>query len=127
MGRERLVRALAEDWKAMEEREKRIGLNEALFREVNEAVSGISADFNTPSFEIICECEDLGCSERIPMTSDAYSALRTNAKQFAVLPGHELRDVEEVVADEGTYYVIEKNTPAARELAERTDPTDPTD
>jgi hypothetical protein len=42
----------------MDERERRIGLNEALFREVNEAVSDINADFEAPDFEIVCECGD---------------------------------------------------------------------
>jgi len=105
----------------MDEREQRIGLNEALFREVNEAVSGISEGFAAPDFEIVCECGDLGCTERIHVTSAAYSALRSESHQFAVVPGHEIPDVERVIADEGGYYVIRKSAPEARELAERTD------
>jgi hypothetical protein len=105
-----------------DERERRIGLNEALFRQVNEAVSDISGDSEAPDFEIVCECGDLGCSERIHITNAAYTAVRSESHQFALVPGHEIPDVEEVVADEGGYYVVRKTAPEARELAERTDP-----
>jgi len=106
----------------VDERERRIGLNEALFRQVNEAVSEISGDFEAPDFEIVCECGELGCSERILITNAAYSALRSESHQFAIVPGHEVPDVEQVIADEGNYYVVEKTDADARELAERTDP-----
>lgn len=105
----------------MDERARRIGLNEALFREVNEAVSSISGD-SAPDFEIVCECGDLGCSERIHITNAAYTALRSDSHQFALVPGHEIPDVEQVIADEGAYSVVRKTAPEARELAERTDP-----
>jgi hypothetical protein len=106
----------------MEERARRIGLNEALFRQVNEAVADINDDFEASDFEIVCECGDLGCSERIHITNAAYTALRGESHQFALVPGHEIPDVEQVIADEGGYYVVRKTAPEARELAERTDP-----
>jgi hypothetical protein len=109
----------------MDERERRLGLNEALFRQVNEAVSDISDDFDAADFEIVCECGDLGCSDRIQITNAAYAALRSESHQFALVPGHEIPDVETVIADEGAYYVVRKDSPAARELAERTDTTKP--
>jgi hypothetical protein len=107
----------------MDERERRIGLNEALFREVNEAVSEVSHKFESSEFEIVCECGSLECQDRIAVTNEAYSALRSDSHQFAVVPGHEIPDVETVIADEGAYYIVRKDAPAARELAERTDPT----
>jgi hypothetical protein len=106
----------------MDERERRIGLNEALFRQVNESVSDISGGLEVPDFEIVCECGDLNCTERIHVTRAAYSALRSESHQFAVVPGHEIPDVETVIADEGTYQVVRKDKLEARALAERTDP-----
>jgi hypothetical protein len=106
----------------MDERDRRIGLNEALFRQVNEAVSNVSGDYDVPDFEIVCECGDMGCTDKIHLTNAAYSALRSESHQFALVPGHETPDVEQVIADAGGYYVVEKSNPAARELAERTDP-----
>jgi hypothetical protein len=109
----------------MDERKRRIGLNEALFRQVNEAVSEISGSggFDAPDFEIVCECGVLECQDRIPVTRGAYAALRSNSHHFAIVPGHEIPDVETVVADEGAYYIVSKDAPEARALAERTDPT----
>jgi hypothetical protein len=105
----------------MDERERRIGLNEALFREVNEAVRDVSVKLDVPDFEVVCECGALDCSERIEMTPAAYRALRTNSHHFALVPGHQVPDVERVISDEDTYLIVEKITPAARELAEDTD------
>jgi len=106
----------------MDERERRIGLNEALFREVNEAVSEVSHRFESSDFEIVCECGSLECQDRIAVKKEAYSALRSDSHQFAVVPGHEIPDVETVIADEGAYYIVRKDAPAAKALAERTDP-----
>lgn len=107
----------------MDERERRIGLNEALFREVNEAVRDVSVQLDASDFEIVCECGALGCSDRIQLTPEAYAALRSDARHFAVVPGHQIPDVEEVITNEGTYLIVEKSAPDARKLAERTDPT----
>jgi hypothetical protein len=107
----------------MDERERRIALNEALFRQVNEAVATVSGDFGASDLEIVCECGRLDCQDRIGFTNAAYSALRSNSHYFAVVPGHEIPEVETVIADEGSYYIVSKDKPEARELAERTDPT----
>ena len=107
----------------MDERDRRIGLNEAMFRQVNESVRDISTDYDVPAFEIVCECGDLNCTDRIQVTQAAYQALRSVSHHFAVLPGHESADVETVIADKGAYYVVRKDAPEARALAERTDPT----
>ena len=66
----------------MDERERRIGLNEALFREVNEAVSGISEKFHSQTFEIVCECGDTACTDRIELTREEYEAVRSESTQF---------------------------------------------
>jgi hypothetical protein len=106
----------------LDEREKRIGLNEALFREVNEAVSGISEQFASPTFEIVCECGDSACTDRIELTREEYEAVRDESDQFAVKHGHEIPDIEKVVSEHGEYVVVVKVSPAAAELAEQTDP-----
>jgi hypothetical protein len=106
----------------LDEREQRIGLNEALFREVNEAVSGIREQFASPTFEIVCECGDSACTDRIELTRDEYEAVRDESDQFAVRYGHEIPDIERVVSEHRDYVVVAKVSPAAPDLAERTDP-----
>jgi hypothetical protein len=106
----------------MDERERRIGLNEALFREVNEAVSGISEKFHSRTFEIVCECGDTDCTDRIELTREAYEAVRSESTQFAIKPGHEIPDVETIVSRHDDYVVVMKVAPEAAEMAEETDP-----
>jgi hypothetical protein len=106
----------------VDERERRIGLNEALFREVNEAVSGISEKFHSGTFEIVCECGNTSCTDRIELTRDEYEAVRSESTRFVIKPGHEIPDVETTVGSHDNYVVVMKVAPEAAEMAERTDP-----
>jgi hypothetical protein len=56
------------------------------------------------------------------MTVDEYEAVRAKATQFAVAPGHEIPDIERVVARQPSYFVVEKQDPDAEEVARETDP-----
>jgi hypothetical protein len=107
-------------------REERIGLNEAVFREVNERIEDLAETFDlkTQSLDLICECGDAACVERISMTPAEYELLRSEAHQFAVYPGHEYPDVESVVARLKNYDVVRKDSGVAEQIAEQTDPRD---
>ena len=103
----------------MSEREVRLGNNERLFREVNERINGIQDEFGqTRSFDIVCECGTKDCMERITITHEAYRSLRSNPRTFAIVPGHEAQDVEEVVERNEGYYVVEKNEGIPAAIAE---------
>jgi hypothetical protein len=108
----------------MSSREERIGLNEAVFREVNERIEGLAETFDlkTQSLDLICECGDAGCVERISMTRTEYEELRSESHQFAVHPGHEYPDVERVVAKLKGYDIVRKNKGVPKQIAEQTDP-----
>jgi hypothetical protein len=108
----------------MSSREERIGLNEAVFREVNERIEDLAetSDLKTQTLDLICECGDASCVERISMTHGEYKELRSDAHQFAVHPGHEYPDVESVVARLKNYDVVRKDTGVAERIAEETDP-----
>jgi hypothetical protein len=108
----------------MSERERRIGLNEAVFREVNERIEELADRFelaNDP-LDLICECGDASCHEPITMSRAEYEQLRANPQNFAVHPGHELPDVEEVIAKRNGYYIVSKNEGVPEQIAEQTDP-----
>jgi len=51
----------------MSSREERIGLNEAVFREVNERIENLAETFDlkTQSLDLVCECGDGTCEERL--------------------------------------------------------------
>jgi hypothetical protein len=108
----------------MDERERRIGLNEAVFREANERIEDLNQSFATITDELVlvCECGDGKCVDKISMSPAAYEELRADATHFAIVPGHEISDVEQVVARRDGYHVVRKNQGIPRRIAELTDP-----
>ena len=108
----------------MEPRARRVGENEAIFREVNERLRDVGESFSLVSEEaqFICECADPTCTVPLAMTLAKYEEIRANPAQFAVAPGHEAPDLERVVEDAGKFYVIEKHVGEPAELARQRDP-----
>jgi hypothetical protein len=108
----------------MDERERRIALNEAVFREANERIHELNQAFATVTDELVlvCECGDGECAEKIPMAPAAYEELRGDSAHFAVVPGHDIPDVERVIARRDGYDVVRKNEGIPRKVAEVTDP-----
>ena len=108
----------------VDERERRIGENEILFREVNERVEALNEAFNavTDRVSIVCECGRIDCVDRISMTLTAYEEVRREPTTFAVVPGHEIPDVESVVAEGEGYVVVRKDPGAVARLAAEEDP-----
>ena len=105
------------------QRERRVGLNEATFRQINEGVRG-SEPGGLLSFR--CECGRLGCNRLIALSREAYEAVRRSPRRFFMVPGHELVEFERVVERHDAYSVVEKHDDAAG-IAERTDPRRPLD
>jgi hypothetical protein len=108
----------------MEERERRIGLNEALFREANERIREINETFASfpDELRLVCECGHGTCAEQISMKPGDYEALRARSADFAIVPGHEIPDVEEVIARGEEYAIVRKKEGIPRRVAEVTDP-----
>jgi hypothetical protein len=105
-------------------REERIGLNEAVFREVNERIEDLAETFQLKDepLDLVCECGDASCVRRISMTRAEYEELRSEPHQFAVHPGHEYPDVEELLEKRKGYDIVSKNQGIPEKIAERTDP-----
>ena len=108
----------------MSSREERIGLNEAIFREVNERIDNLAETFDLKAepLDLVCECGDASCVQRISMTHAEYEQVRSDAHQFAVHPGHEYPDVEQIVDRRRGYDIVQKTEGTAEQIAERTDP-----
>lgn len=92
------------------ERDKRLAMNEALFREMNERVEErVQSSADTDArFAILCECADLDCVERIFLTPVEYEAAHADPAQFTVLPGHAAADVETIVTRNERFEVVRK-------------------
>jgi hypothetical protein len=108
-----------------EEFERRVGKNEALFREVNERVNEINQAHEIPAvlMDWMCECADEACTDRLTMTAEEYERLRQDPTHFAVLGSQEhfVVDVERVVERHARYWIVEK-VGAAADVAEDLDP-----
>lgn len=103
-----------------EERVRRIGENEAVFREVNERIEEIAGTFYLSVLDVICECGDPTCTQRIEITRTEYEAWRHDATLFGVVPGHELPDVEDVVEEREEYVIVKKKPGLPAEVARET-------
>jgi hypothetical protein len=110
----------------MDERARRMGENEVLYREVNERVRDLQTGFALDDryVEFVCECARLECYERIRLTPEEYERLRENGRRFAIVHGHDEPEVERVVEENDRFAVVEKNAGEAAALAEAEDPRD---
>jgi hypothetical protein len=106
-----------------EERERRIGTNEALFRDVNERLKEAANAFSIgpQELDLVCECADPECAKRVRISVSEYEAVRKNPQLFIVTPGHVARDVEHVV-ERGNGYDVVSKTGVSGQIAEQTDP-----
>ena len=86
----------------------RKGTNEAWFRDLNERLEQRAAGNGDTTFQIVCECAVEECTERIEITMASYEAVRSEAKQFIVAPGHADPACERLVSSEDGYDVVEK-------------------
>ncbi len=111
----------------MDERKRRIGRNEALFREVNERIERVTETLQvrTDSLSILCECGDDSCTEQLTVTLADYERIRADSTLFFVCRGHEMPDVEDVVEQTPDFDVVRKKPGGAAELARELDPREP--
>jgi hypothetical protein len=112
----------------MNQREERVGRNEAMFRQVNEQIEGLNETFAalTDRMIIVCECADAECIEQIEITRAEYENLRSDPALFAVKPSHVEPDVEDVVTRHEGYEVVAKRAGIPTRIAEQLDPRRPT-
>lgn len=103
----------------MDERQERIGRNEALFRSVNERLEGLNDAFATvtQTFTVVCECGDASCVEQLTVEVDEYRRIRSDPRLFFVVPGHVVPDVEDVVESHDGHEIVRKHEGEPSELA----------
>lgn len=99
----------------------RAARNQTLQREVNERIKDLNERFEqalTAAGAWMCECANLSCKEPIEMTLGEYEHLRSSPNRFAVLPGHEVPEVERIVEAHEGYIVVAKLGSAAEYVIE---------
>jgi hypothetical protein len=113
---------------AVDERQRRLALNEALFRQVNERLEELNETFAefTGTLDLICECSETGCAERLRVRPEVYERVRSDPLLFFVVPGHEIEDIEDKTGEGGPgYEIVRKRGSAGMQVANATDPRDP--
>ena len=103
-------------------RAERLAANEALFRTANERMAGWEEQHALSHIEAyFCECADTECREKVSLRKADYERVRANSRQFVVVPGHEIEDVEAVIERHDGWAIVEK-PPEVSDTVERLDP-----
>ena len=107
-----------------EEQARRVGLNESIFRQVNEQIESLNRDLGGESrtMTAICECANGDCTDRLEISVTDYEKVRADARRYIVVPGHEVPEFESIVDRGDGYDVVEKREGAPAALARETDP-----
>ncbi len=102
---------------------ERIGRNEGMFREVNEAIQRGLWPGEDDQAQFRCECALLECNLAVTLRLREYERIRAHPRRFFVVPGHEVPEAEDVVERTAGWLVVEKRGQAGA-VAESTDPRD---
>jgi hypothetical protein len=108
----------------LDDRSRRVGENEILYRAVNEKIEGLNRVFGTltETMTVVCECGRMTCAEQIELEIPEYERIRADPALFVIVPGHEADGVEAVLERAGAYDVVRKDDGPAGELAREHDP-----
>lgn len=114
---------------------RRMAENQVVFRRFNEKlqhdidkVNETAAEMGDEPFLIdadeplyfYCECSDEDCTERVRVSPNQYAEIHANRDQFTIMNGHEVPEIETVIATFPEFCVVQKyETPreSVRELA----------
>jgi hypothetical protein len=109
---------------SVDDRGPRIGKNEVLFRDVNERLRELGEGFSmvTEEAEFVCECGNSACAAQVRMSLSTYEEIRSDAKRFFVIKGHEELEYEKIVSEHEGYLVVEKLPGGPAGVAIRDDP-----
>jgi hypothetical protein len=92
----------------MRSEELRIAKTESRFRDVNERIAETAERIGANEAELVCECADPDCGERIAAPLEEYEDTRADGSHFLVSPGHEEQAHERVVKTRPGFRVIQK-------------------
>jgi hypothetical protein len=98
--------------------QRRIALSQAALRGLNEAMRAPAGR----RLVFRCECGRIGCNELIGLSAGEYETVRAHPRRFAIVPGHEVDQIDYPVEHHETYVVVEARAPAAAAVADQTHP-----
>jgi hypothetical protein len=104
------------------EREERVAKTESLFRDVNERIVEATERFDADEAELMCECADPACAERLEVSLEEYERVRSDGTHFLLDPEHVEPTVERIVRKRAEYAVVEKFGKVAARVVQQLDP-----
>ena len=107
-------------------RARRIADNESRFRDNNERLEADLRRLPTDDGPVgfVCECGSTECTASVPLTIAEYEQVRQDPTTFAMVPGHQIEDVEDVVFSNERSAVARKTPPTGPVVAETDRRTD---
>jgi hypothetical protein len=107
----------------MSSREERMALNEAASREINEEIEQAHRD-EPPGrlVTITCECALRSCDRVIEITMAEYQDVRSDPRQFAIVPEHFIGDIERIVFENDRFAVVAKRAGTPADVVTENDP-----
>ena len=84
-------------------REERIVRTEQLYRQLKEKIATL-LDGGAPMF--LCECGNPLCNEPIELDGDDLQVLHSKDGFFAIMPGHQIPDLETVIRETPRYALV---------------------
>jgi hypothetical protein len=90
------------------DKEEHIAKTESLFRDVNERIAEVSDRFDSRDAQLMCECADPDCTDRIEVPLQEYDELREDGTRFVIDPDHVEPTVEKIVARRRGYAIVQK-------------------
>ena len=98
-------------------REERAAYNEAFCRELNQRkAEWMKSELAVAGFR--CECAEMNCGSRFPLSASEWKEARSDAKRFVVAPGHVAPDVEAVIKEDPGFWIVEKQDKAGEIAAQ---------
>ena len=103
-----------------DETKRRLAQNEVLFRDLNQEIKAVADElggFDHP-YDFVCECSDVRCNTRVTATLREYESVRARPDRFLLADGHEMPELERVVARNSRFATVEKFGEAKKAVSE---------
>jgi len=103
-------------------REERVAQNEVSAREVNESIQELDTRPASSFIHVACECGLEDCDRVLAITKPVYERVRSDPRQFVILPPHLISEDEDVVQQSDGFLIVAKRRGTPEDIAVRTDP-----
>lgn len=116
---------------------RRLAENQVVFRKANEQLKVLIDELSDlpvqrgediygfdrdEKFQFFCECSDEKCRMRIELSYDDYEKIHERKDTFAIIDGHDVREIEDVIRRIGDYSVVRK-LQVSSQTVEKLNPT----